>query len=118
MPARVLIVDDDSGFRAIARMLLHRNGHVVVAEAADGAQALTAAHRVCPDAALIDVRLPDTDGMTLARRLGDGDAGLRIMLTSTDPALVTPAAFARCGAVGFVPKHELGITELGPWLGA
>jgi CheY-like chemotaxis protein len=88
-----------------------------VTEVADCAGALTAARRVCPDAALVDVQLPDTDGLALARRLVDSDAGLRIVLTSTDPGLVTPAALAQSGAVAFAPKHELAITDLAPWLG-
>jgi len=116
MPTRVLIVDDDSGFRAIARTLLHGNGYAVVAEAADGAEALTTADRLDLDVALVDVQLPDTDGVSLARRLADHDAGLRIVLTSTDPALVTPAALAESGAVAFVPKQELATTDLARWL--
>lgn len=116
MATRVLIVDDDSGFRAIARTLLRTSGYLVVAEAADGNEALTTARRVGPDAALVDVQLPDTDGLSLARRLADSDGGLRIVLTSTDPALVTSAALAQSGAVAFVPKNELAITDLRPWL--
>jgi CheY-like chemotaxis protein len=117
MPTRVLIVDDDPRFCALARALLQASGYIVVAEAADGAEALAAADRECPDAALVDVHLPDTDGFELARQLAENDGGLRIVLTSTD-ATITPAVLAASGARAFVPKYELAVTDLTPWLRA
>jgi DNA-binding NarL/FixJ family response regulator len=114
--ARVLIVDDDARFRALARALLEASGYAVAGEAADGAQALAAVSQLRPDAALVDVRLPDTDGLALARRLIEQDRGLRIVLTSTDPTLVVPGMLARSGALAFVPKDELSVTDLAPWL--
>jgi DNA-binding response OmpR family regulator len=116
MRTRVLIVDDDPRVRALARALLQAAGYAVAAEAADGAQALAAVRRVRPDAAIVDVQLPDTDGLALARTLVDSDSGLRIVLTSTDPTLVSVAALAESPAVAFVPKDELAITDLAPWL--
>ena len=92
-------------------------GYVIVAEAADGVQALAAARRVRPDAALVDIRLPDIDGLALARRLRETDSSLRILLTSTDPTLVAPAALADGAAVAFVPKDGLASTALAPLLG-
>ena len=83
MQTRILIVDDDARFRALARTLLEASSYVIVGEAADGAQALAAVERVSADAALIDVQLPDIDGLTLARRLHQTDGSLRIVLTST-----------------------------------
>jgi CheY-like chemotaxis protein len=117
MQARILIIDDDARFRALARTLLETSGYIVVAEAVDGAQALAAVQRVSPDAALIDVQLPDIDGLALARRLREADGNLRILLTSTDPTLVDPGARADSGAVAFVAKDKLAITDLAPLLG-
>ena len=116
-PPRGRVVDDDRRFRALARMLLERLGYVIVAEAADGAQALAAARRVRPDAALVDIQLPDIDGLALARHLRETDTSLRILLTSTDPTLVAPAKLADGAAVAFVPKDGLAITALAPLLG-
>ena len=117
MPARVLIVDDDARFRALARALLEACGYAVVAEAADGEEALAAVLRVRPSAALVDVQLPDTDGFTLARRLADAHPGLRILLTSMDPTLATRAAVTDSRAFAFVPKDDLAVTDLAQWLG-
>ena len=90
------VVDDDPRFRALARMLLGRLGYVIVAEAADGAQALA---------------------LALARQVREIDSSLRILLTSTDPTLVAPAKLADGAAVAFVPKDGLAITALAPLLG-
>src|SRR5690349_15440024 len=116
MAARVLIVDDDARFRALARAMLEASGYVIAGEAADGTQAIATALRTLPDSALVDIDLPDTDGLALSRRLIDTMHGLRILLTSTDPTLVTPAGLARSGALAFVVKDELAVTDLAPWL--
>jgi CheY-like chemotaxis protein len=117
MPARVLIVDDDARFRTLARALLEASGYVVVAEAANGEQALATALRLRPDAALVDVQLPDIDGFTLARRLADANHGIRILLTSMDPTLATRSAISGGRAFAFVPKDDLAVTDLARWLG-
>jgi DNA-binding NarL/FixJ family response regulator len=117
MKTRVLIVDDNARFRALARQVLTAHGYAIAAEAADGAQALAAAHRAHPDAALVDVGLPDTDGFTLARQLTAIGHRMRILLTSTDGTLGTRTALASSTAVAFIPKDELAITDLKPWLG-
>jgi CheY-like chemotaxis protein len=117
MQTRILIVDDDAHFRVLARTLLERYGYTIVAEAADGAEALAVVERVSTDAALVDVQLPDIDGIALTRRLRQTDRSLRIVLTSTDPNLTAPAEVTESGAAAFVPKDELAITDLVPLLG-
>lgn len=117
MPTGVLIVDDDPRFRALARTLLEASGYVIVAEAGNGADALNASGRLHPDAALVDVQLPDIDGLTLARHLRETDPHLRIVMTSTDPTLVAPDALAESRIAAFVPKDKLAITDLAPLLG-
>ena len=79
---RVLVVDDDRGFRALARDLLERAGFAVV-EAANADEALAAAEELQPDLVLLDVRLPRVSGYEVYRELRDrcGD-GLPIMFVS------------------------------------
>ena len=103
----VLVVDDHSGFRACARRMLEREGYDVVAEAADGASAVTRAREVRPQLALVDVYLPDIDGFEVATRLAELDGAPAVVLISSrdrselDP--LVPGSAAR----GFVPKDEL-----------
>jgi two-component system nitrate/nitrite response regulator NarL len=112
MAGGVLIVDDDPGFRRIARMLLEARGLVVAGEAADGEQARAACAERSPTALLLDVNLPDTNGPELASELIAAEPSLRILLTSTDPS-VGPVD----GVAAFVPKTELVAADLAQYLG-
>ena len=112
----VLVVDDDVRFRLMAAELLSGLGFEVVAQAADAAAAIAECKRTRPDAALVDVNLPDTDGFTLARALARCRSQPRVLLTSTDGGAANADALAEAGAVGFVPKTELAVTDLTPYL--
>ena len=70
MGRTVLIVDDHSGFRASARELLEAEGFEVVGEAEDAASAVEAARRLRPDIVLLDIQLPDADGVQVSREIG------------------------------------------------
>jgi CheY-like chemotaxis protein len=78
MRPTLLIVDDHSGFRSLARRLLTAGGFEVVGEAADGHAAITATHTLRPDVVLLDIQLPDIDGFEVAaapRRRGRARRG-------------------------------------------
>src|SRR4051794_24038501 len=94
---RVLIVDDHPPCRAAVRELLERRGFAVVAEA-DGAQAgLEAAETVAPDAVVLDIHLPDGNGIDVCRTLTETNPALVVLLVSADP---DQGCWARdCGAV-------------------
>src|SRR3954452_4546001 len=109
-PQRVLIIDDHAPFRAAARELLERRGFAVVAEA-DGAKAgLQAAQALAPDAVVLDVQLPDGNGIDVCRALTEADQGLVVLLVSADPRQGRRAG--DCGAVAFVPKARLASADL------
>jgi CheY-like chemotaxis protein len=114
----VLLVDDDAPFRRLASELLAGLGYRVIAEAGDGAQALAECDRRRPDAVLLDVNLPDGDGFALARAITGAGGAPRVLLTSTDVTAGSAEAVAESGAVGFVPKGELAVTDLVRYLGA
>jgi CheY-like chemotaxis protein len=116
MPNRILIVDDDSSFRATASELLRSRGFEVIGEAADGAEAIEEAKRLQPDAILLDVHLPGIDGSALVPDLHGSDGRPRVLLTSSDPEAADEAEAERCGAVGFVPKTQLARADLAHYL--
>src|SRR4051794_13497412 len=106
-PISVLVVDDDPGFRASARTIIEGQGLRVVAEASTVAEALGAARDVRPDGALVDVGLPDGDGVALARTLAGQPWRPRVLLTSSDPDAVEDDDVRWDGAAGFLPKQDL-----------
>jgi DNA-binding NarL/FixJ family response regulator len=107
MRPRVLVVDDDPEFRALARRLIISMGMDVAGEADTVAAATGAAADLRPDAALVDVGLPDGDGAELARRLAALPWRPRVVITSSDADVMTPAGALTLGAVGFLPKATL-----------
>jgi DNA-binding NarL/FixJ family response regulator len=104
---RVLIVDDNGGFRAAARQLLERAGFDVVAEAESGADGVEEARAHRPDVAIVDVQLPDFDGFEVAERLSKLDAPPRVILVSSLDGADFGALVAGSSALGFLPKAEL-----------
>jgi DNA-binding NarL/FixJ family response regulator len=111
------VVDDDPVFRGLARRILTACGLFVVGEASSVEEAIEAAERLRPDAALVDVGLPDGDGITLAYRLGQLPWRPRVVLTSSDPDAATREDLHRVGAAGFVAKDELPNAPLRDLLG-
>jgi DNA-binding NarL/FixJ family response regulator len=107
MASSVLLIDDDPEFRASARRVLRQSRADVVGEASTVAEAGPAADALRPDAILVDVGLPDGNGVDLARDLARREWEPRIVLTSVDVDATTDAAAHAAGAAGFVPKHEL-----------
>jgi DNA-binding NarL/FixJ family response regulator len=116
MPARVLIVDDDGAFRTKVGALLAERGHSVAGEAGSLAEARKAIAALRPSALVLDVNLPDGNGLDLARELCANGAGLRILLTSSDAGSAPRSAVQSSGAVGFVAKTDLAVTDLGNYL--
>ena len=117
MPVRVLIVDDDPSFRQRGATVLAERGYQVVGEAETLEQARAAIARARPNALLLDVNLPDGDGIAFARELASADGGLRLLLTSSDAGAVPPRLLDRSGAAGFVAKVDLAAADLAPYLG-
>ena len=103
---RVLIVDDQALVRAGFRMILEAEEDIeVVGEAADGAEAVAEWQRLKPDVVLMDVRMPEVDGIEATRRLlAQNDAETKVvMLTTFDMDEYVYDAL-RAGASGFLLK--------------
>jgi len=102
---RVLVVDDQALVRAGFRLILNAQSGVCVAgEAADGEQAVIEARRLRPDVILMDIRMPQLDGIEATRRILAPGATCRvIMLTTFDLDEYVYAAL-QAGASGFLLK--------------
>jgi DNA-binding NarL/FixJ family response regulator len=108
----VLVVDDHSAFRSLARQLLEQIGHRVVGEAATGTGALREARRLKPDVVLLDVQLPDLDGLTVAAELTSSQGAPAVLLVSARDASDFGPRLTNCGAIGFIAKADLSADSL------
>jgi CheY-like chemotaxis protein len=112
MPVRLLIIDDNTDFRKVARHLLERHGFVVVAEADTGEAGIEQAKTDRPDLVLLDVQLPDVDGFEVAERLSALDVPIEVILTSSLDGTDFGALVAHSSALGFIPKSELSASAI------
>lgn len=105
---RVLIADDHEAVRSgVAAILGTDPGIEVVAEAENGFDALAACHRDSPDVALLDLRMPGTDGIWAAERITAETSTRVLVLTTFDSDDLIAAALA-AGAHGYLLKSTGG----------
>jgi DNA-binding NarL/FixJ family response regulator len=100
----VLVVDDQSPVRNVLVRLLEEAGCTVLGAAADGAEAVTLALELRPDAVLMDVRMPKLDGIQATAQIREQLPDARVVLLSAyeDPALQQDAEAA--GAHAYLIK--------------
>jgi DNA-binding NarL/FixJ family response regulator len=103
----VLIVDDHEAFRASASALLEAEGFAVVGTAADGAAAVEAAARLRPSVVLLDVQLPDVDGVVVAGLLSRLAEPPQVVFVSSRDAASYGSRLDMTTARGFLAKREL-----------
>ena len=107
MTIRVLVADDQSMVRAGFRMLLSGEEDIdVVAEASNGLEAVEKAERFHPDVILMDIRMPELDGLEATRRILAADNGARILVLTTFDLDEYVYEALRAGASGFVLKDD------------
>jgi two-component system response regulator MprA len=103
MSPRILVVDDDpSVLRMLARSL-GAEGHEVEA-AADGGAALAAVERRAPDAVVLDVAMPDMDGLAVCRRLRDRGLTAPVVLLTARDTVADRVAGLEAGADDYLVK--------------
>ncbi len=104
-PLRVVVVDDQALMRTGFRMILESAGIDVVAEAEDGRQALDIVRQCRPDVVLMDIRMPELDGVEATRQLtSDPDVEARILILTTFDLDEYVYGALQAGAAGFLLK--------------
>jgi DNA-binding NarL/FixJ family response regulator len=106
-PLRILIADDQALVRAGFKMILDAEDDLdVVGEAADGAAAVELARRLKPDVVLMDIRMPELDGIEATRRVValEGDPPVRVLMLTTFDLNEYVYEALRAGASGFLLK--------------
>ena len=107
MTIRVLVADDQSLVRSGFRMLLDGEEDLeIVAEAANGVEAVEKAARYEPTIVLMDIRMPELDGLEATRRILAADADAKVLVLTTFDLDEYVYAALRAGASGFVLKDE------------
>jgi DNA-binding NarL/FixJ family response regulator len=107
MTIRVLVVDDQAMVRAGFRMLLADEPDIeVVGEASNGLEAVKEAAHVRPTVVLMDIRMPELDGLEATRRIVEADPESRILILTTFDVDEYVYRALRAGASGFVLKDD------------
>ncbi len=109
---RVVIADDDPIIRMDLREMLAGMNYAVAGEAADGKHAVELARQLHPDLVIMDIRMPELDGIEAARTLTAEEVAPVLLLTAySEPDLVQRAA--RAGVIGYLVK-PFREAQLGP----
>ena len=114
MEVGVLVVDDQAPFRQAARDVVEVTaGFEPLGEAASGAEALGLADELGPELVLMDVRMPEMDGLETARRLSASHPETVIVLISIDdPSALVRQEIESCGATALLRKQDFGPVAL------
>lgn len=106
--ARVLIADDQTLFRTGLARLLDEDSRVeVVGQAADGAEAVALALKLKPDVILMDLKMPNVDGIEATRQLVAADPAVNVLILTTFEADNYVIQALKAGARGYVLKDSL-----------
>lgn len=106
MPIRILIADDHRILRAGLKSLLELDSNLsVVGEATTGREALRAAQELQPDIVLLDISMPEVDGVETARALLQAQPGLRVLILTMHEDQALLQEYLRAGVSGYIIKR-------------
>ena len=107
-PIRVLVVDDHRHIHeVITRVLIGINDISIVGQAANGAEAVRLCEEVTPDLVLMDVVMPEMDGLQATERIRAKYPDLKVLVLSSFHDHESVYQLLRCGAVGYITKDAL-----------
>ncbi len=104
MAKNILICDDAAFMRMMIKDILTKNGYTVVGEAENGARAVEKYSELKPDLVLMDITMPEMDGIQALKKIKEGDAGAAVIMCSAmgQQAMVIEAI--QSGAKDFIVK--------------
>ena len=103
---RVLVVDDNDGFRESLAFLLSGENLEVIGQASSGPEAIEMVRRLAPDVVLMDVRMPDMDGIETTRQLKEVQPGIGVIALSSMDEQRAVRDMLVAGASGYVLKDS------------
>ncbi|MNK96158.1 Virulence factors putative positive transcription regulator BvgA [compost metagenome] len=103
---KVLLVDDHAVVRMAIGMILAREGHEIVGECDNGVEALSKAFELKPDAIVLDLDIPQLDGMAVIDRLRIGGSAAHVLVHTGLKSQAYAAQCMRAGAAGFLSKID------------
>ncbi len=101
---QVLLIDDHTLFRSGLRELLERRGIDVVAAVGDGAEGCRLVAELAPNVVLLDLRMPELDGLAVLKKLNEQKLGIPIVMLTTSSDERDLVASLRSGAQGYLVK--------------
>jgi DNA-binding NarL/FixJ family response regulator len=107
-PARILIADDHDVVRLGLRALIEAAGHEVCADATTGREAVAMAQQTAPHVAVIDVSMPDLNGLEAARRIRDQSPNTEILIVTAHDSEEVVRQVLAAGARGYMLKSDAG----------
>ena len=108
-PVGVLVVDDQLVFRQVAHEVIDATDEFeMLGEASSGAHALIAVAELDPDLVLLDVRMPEMDGIETATKLHAQHPRAVVVLITLEEAPDLPGGMSSCGAAELVRKQDFG----------
>jgi len=112
-PRSVLVVDDQAPFRLAARAVLRRlDGFEFAGEAASGPEAIELVRALLPALVLMDINMPEMNGIEATRRIVAAHPEVAVILCSTHDPNDLPAEAATSGAIAYVSKEHLAAETL------
>lgn len=105
MPIRLLVADDHAVVRAGVASMVRESDITIVAEACDGAQALQLAQQHRPDVVLLDVRMPEVDGMSCLSKLKSALPQIPVVIFTAQDNPTYIARAVALGAAGYLVKN-------------
>ena len=102
--AAVLVVDDTLFMRASIRQMLEANGHPVAGEAANAVEGIETVEAVKPDVVLMDITMPDMDGLEALRRIKEIDKNAKVVMCTAMGQQAMVAKAVELGAQQFIVK--------------